>query len=231
MTAVVREGGVTYPGASALEPYRRVKLASGNLTYSAASDEDVGVTESRTFAAAEVVSVLPAICDKTVRMVGAAAISAGADVYGAASGKVTGTPGGRYIGLAVTACTADGAQFEVMRRERSNLRAVTARTADFTLTAADSGSVNTTDGAGGVVVCSLPVATVGQTFLFRVGAAFDLRLDPNGTEKISLPSTGVPGTAGKYLAADANGESIQIICTKTGEWSVFGHTGTWTAET
>jgi hypothetical protein len=63
-----------------------------------------------------------------------------------------------------------------------------------------------------------------------VGAAFELRIDPNGTETIALPSTGVQGAAGKYLVADADGETVDIECTKTGQWSVFGFTGTWTAE-
>jgi len=40
----------------------------------------------------------------------------------------------------------------------------------------------------------------------------------------------VQGAAGKYLVADADGETVHIICTKTGQWSVIGFTGTWTAE-
>jgi hypothetical protein len=65
---------------------------------------------------------------------------------------------------------------------------------------------------------------------FRVGAAQELRIDPDGTEVISLPSTGVPGAAGKYLTANADGETVQLVCTKAGQWNVFGFTGTWTAE-
>jgi hypothetical protein len=70
----------------------------------------------------------------------------------------------------------------------------------------------------------------GLKYRFRVGAAEELRIDPNGTETISLPSTGVPGAAGKYLVADAIGETVDVECVVAGTWSVFGFTGTWTAE-
>lgn len=113
---------------------------------------------------------------------------------------------------------------------KGGLKTVEAHTADDTLTAAESGTIHTTVGATGTVVLTLPVAAVGMEFEFRVGAAFELRIDPNGTDKISLPSTGVPGAAGKYLSADANGETVRLVCTKANEWSVFGYTGTWTAE-
>lgn len=107
---------------------------------------------------------------------------------------------------------------------------VTAHTANFTLTGDDNGTAHTNTGASGAIVAALPVATVGLNFYFGVGAAQELRLDPNGTETISLPSTGVPGAAGKYLSADAIGESVRLVCVKAGNWSVLGFTGTWTAE-
>lgn len=107
---------------------------------------------------------------------------------------------------------------------------VEAHTVNDTLTASESGTAHTNTGAPGVVTLILPAATVGLEFLCGVGAAFELRLDPNGAETISLPSTGIPGVAGKYLAADAIGESVRLVCLKAGNWSVIGHTGTWTAE-
>lgn len=107
---------------------------------------------------------------------------------------------------------------------------VEAHTAGDTLAATESGSVHTTVGASGTVTFAMPAATVGQQFYFRVGAAQELRIDPNGSETIALPSTGVQGGAGKYLTANADGETVYVVCTKAGEWSVFGFTGTWTAE-
>lgn len=110
------------------------------------------------------------------------------------------------------------------------LRRVEAHTADDTLTGAESGSCHTNTGAGGTVVLTLPAAVVGLEFYFGVGAAQELRLDPDGTETISLPSTGVAGAAGKYLVADAVGETVHLMCVIAGTWAVMGYTGTWTAE-
>lgn len=106
----------------------------------------------------------------------------------------------------------------------------TAKTANYTVTAAESGTGFTNTGASGAIAFALPAATVGLNYYFRVSVAQELRIDPNGTETISLPSTGVPGAAGKYLTADAIGETVRLVCAVAGTWSVFGFTGTWTAE-
>lgn len=110
------------------------------------------------------------------------------------------------------------------------LRVVEAHTAGDTLTTAESGSVHTNAGASGAIVIALPAAVVGLEYFFGVRAAQELRIDPNGTETISLPSTGVPGAAGKYLTADAVGETVHLMCVAAGSWAVMGFTGTWTAE-
>lgn len=112
-----------------------------------------------------------------------------------------------------------------------NVKVVEAKTADYPVVAAtDSGKVFTTVGASGTVVFTLPAATVGQEYAFRVGAAQALRIDPNGSEVIALPSTGVAAAAGKYIGCSTDGATVYIICTKAGTWSVMGFTGTWTAE-
>ena len=110
------------------------------------------------------------------------------------------------------------------------VRSVTTHTANAALTAAMSGSVHTNAGATGAVTLALPAATVGLEFFFGVRAAQALRIDPNGTETISLPSTGVPGAAGKYITAAAVGETVHVMCVAAGSWAVMGYTGTWTAE-
>lgn len=105
-----------------------------------------------------------------------------------------------------------------------------AKATNYTVTTAENGTGFTNTGAAGAVVFAMPAAVPGLRYYFRVSVAQELRIDPNGTETISLPSTGVPGAAGKYLTADAIGETVQLICAVVGSWSVFGHTGTWTAE-
>jgi hypothetical protein len=115
-----------------------------------------------------------------------------------------------------------------------NKRQVEQKTAAYTIVAdQDQNKVFGTVGAGGAVTFSLPAATVGQRYSFLVGAAQELRIDPNGTETISLPETGVQGAAGKYLTANAAGEYLTLECIIAGTWTAIAGTlasGVWTAE-
>lgn len=103
-------------------------------------------------------------------------------------------------------------------------------TAGDTLKVGECGTLHTNKGAAGAIVLALPAAVVGLQYYFYVGAAQELRIDPNLSETISLPSTGVAGAAGKYLVADATGETVHLVCAEAGTWSCMGFTGTWTAE-
>lgn len=105
----------------------------------------------------------------------------------------------------------------------------TAHTADYTLTADDSGECHSTKGAGGTVVCTLPAAVPGLHYYFYVGAVQEHRIDPAASELMQLPGTGVNQTGGAYLTANAVGESLHIACFETGVWSVIASVGTWTA--
>jgi len=111
---------------------------------------------------------------------------------------------------------------------------VEAKTAAYTVVAeTDQGKWFTNVGAGGAITISLPAATVGQRYCFLVGAAQELRIDPNGTETIGLPETSVQGAAGKYLVADAIGEFVELTCVIAGTWTPTRGTpanGKWTAE-
>lgn len=113
---------------------------------------------------------------------------------------------------------------------RPQTSTIVTKTADFDIEAYDSGKTFTNTGASGTITGVLPAAVPGLKIRARVSVAQALRLDPDGTETISLPSTGVPGAAGKYLVADAIGETVDLECVVAGSWSVFGYTGTWTAE-
>lgn len=114
-------------------------------------------------------------------------------------------------------------------QRRTDYGSVEAHTADDTLLSSESGTTHTNAGASGAVVLTLPAATVGLNFHFVVRAVQELRIDPNGTETISLPSTGAPSAAGAYLTANAIGESLTIFCDTAGTWAVRNYTGTWTA--
>ena len=85
-------------------------------------------------------------------------------------------------------------------------------------------------GAAAAAVFALPKAEPGLRVSAVVEATQNLRLDPNGTETIALPSTGVQGAAGKYLEANALAESVELVCLTKGTWDVVNFQGTWTAE-
>lgn len=106
----------------------------------------------------------------------------------------------------------------------------TAKAAAYTITKADNGKGFTNLGATAVVTLQLPAAEVGMTYYFHVADTDGIRIEPNGTETISLPSTGVPGAAGKWLTSATIGATVRLVCAIAGTWSVFGHTATWTAE-
>jgi hypothetical protein len=107
---------------------------------------------------------------------------------------------------------------------------LTTGTQAVTTDQANSDVVLTNTGAAATATFTLPAATPGMRVTAFVKANQQLRLDPNGTETIALPSTGVQGAAGKYLWADAVGEYVQLVCVTAGTWSSIGYFGTWTAE-
>jgi hypothetical protein len=106
---------------------------------------------------------------------------------------------------------------------------VTVHTADYTLTANDSGTCHSSKGASGTITCTLPSAVVGLRFQFYVGAAQEHRIDPAASQVMQLPGTGAAQTGGAYLTANAVGETLEIACFETGVWSVVSSVGTWTA--
>ena len=120
-----------------------------------------------------------------------------------------------------------GASAEVKGLRRAVNTKLTGTTA---LAAADAGSILTNNGAEATVTFTLPAALPGMEFLAYVLAAQELRLDPNGTETIGLPSSGVQQAGGKYLSADAVGEYLYIACVKAGQWETLNYRGTWTVE-
>lgn len=124
--------------------------------------------------------------------------------------------------------------YRIIQRIKARITpTVLVKTAAYTILAEEAlyGCVVTNNGASGAVTFSLPPAAVGMRVTALVKAAQELRLDPDGTETIALPSSGVQQAAGKYITADAIGESGLFICTVAGTWDYVGPIdGTWTVE-
>ena len=166
--------------------------------------------------------------------VASGAITVDAPLYTAADGKVSATPvaGCWLVGYALTAA-ADGDAVEYISVVPSQATPpVTVSATGGAVTAAQAlrGVTVSNLGAAGAAAFTLPSAVPGMRVTAVVQVAQELRLDPDGTETIALPSTGVQGAAGKYLTANALTESVQLICLTAGTWDCISYTGTWTAE-
>ena len=123
--------------------------------------------------------------------------------------------------------------WKIVRRIQNQLHpAVSIATGNTTVTAdsaQNGGAVVSNLGATGTVTVALPAAKVGMKVTALVQSAQALRLDPNGTETIALP-TGVQQAAGKYITNSTIGSTIQLIVVKQGQWDVAASNGTFTAE-
>ena len=98
------------------------------------------------------------------------------------------------------------------------------------INAAMAGAIVNNAPSTSAAVFNLPAALVGMEFYFYVLAAFAMRINPDGTETIGLPSSGAQQAAGKYIEADAVGEYVHIACVKAGQWKTLDYRGTWTVE-
>lgn len=234
MATYVETATKTFVAAAALGDYLRVKdNGSGKVVVAGAGEDDLGTTEIQTFAADDRTSVRMwnAMGTRKIKLSGS--VAKFGLLYGAASGKVSATVAGKPKGYAMAA-GVDGDTIEMLPivtvLAQGDALVVEHHATGDTLTVRESGSLHTNVGAGAAIVLALPPATVGLEYLFCVGAVQELRIDPDGTETISLPSTGVPMATGKYLTANAIGETVHLVCAIAGSWAVMGYTGTWTAE-
>jgi hypothetical protein len=116
----VKTGSLTFQATSALAPYLRVKLSASKLVVAGATDNELGTLEERVLAADDYAAVVPKNAEGTVKMVAAGAIAQYASVYGAASGKVDDVANENFIGMAMTASSADGDYIEVLRQTKAD---------------------------------------------------------------------------------------------------------------
>lgn len=113
MGASENETGVrSFTAGSDLEAFRRVVYNGTSVSYATAGEPYDGTTLNKVVSGDQVAVKLANFAG-TRRMVASAAISAGAAVYGSASGKISATKIGRPIGRAVKAASGDGSEIEV----------------------------------------------------------------------------------------------------------------------
>lgn len=116
-------GKKAFTAGSALEAYRRVKLnSSGQVVYAGAGEEGIGYTYDGPIASGDHVTVKLDGFAGTRKVVCAAAVTAGARLYGAASGKVDDAFDGRgpCVGIALEAGSADLSVIEMQPIEQGS---------------------------------------------------------------------------------------------------------------
>jgi hypothetical protein len=96
--------------------YIRVKLSAGVLVVAGLTDKEIGVITRPVFGTSVPVDVLLRNANGTINCVAAAAITAGAEVYTAASGQVSSTnaTGSYHVGTALDAASGSGSVVEVL---------------------------------------------------------------------------------------------------------------------
>jgi len=109
-------GRKSFTAGGAIAQHLRVKFSSGKLAVAGLTDQDFGTIENAAFADGDVRAVRLLSKQGTHPAVAAGAISQGAKVYGAASGKISATQGtGAFLrGVALEAATADGDVIEIL---------------------------------------------------------------------------------------------------------------------
>jgi len=98
-----------------------------------------------------------------------------------------------------------------------------------TLLPSETGMTCTNKGASAEVTYHLPGAPrTGVYYTFVVRAAQELRVNPDDAHQILI--NGGAQTAGSYITADDEAESITVEYVGDGEWIAYSETGTWTVE-
>lgn len=100
----------------ALAKFLRVLWSGTALTAAAATEVEVGTLADTVLSGATKVAVIPRSIGGSRKYVAAGAFAIGANIYGAAGGKVDDVTGGGEvpIGIALEAATGDGSIVEVM---------------------------------------------------------------------------------------------------------------------
>lgn len=202
------EGPLTVLAGAALGQYLRVKNNGSSWGLAGVEDDD-GVVKQPALASADYATVWPPLKEGSVIMIAAGAITAGANVYPAASGKVTAIVQGRRIGKALTAATADGDLIEVERTEKdandfeaSGVQALTGATMTVTAAMCKNGKVTTSHSGAAEVDLPAGKASMRVTITKIDSNAAAHTLTPNGSEKIQ--------GASNFAAMDAQYDSVTL---------------------
>lgn len=214
MSQFFEENVIPETAAGAVAAYLRVKTP-GAVAAAGALDQSIGTMNTDCLAAGPC-SVRARTATGTRKMVAAAAISAGAYVYGAASGKVSSVGNGNIEGIAREAATADGDVIEVLSINQTVENPVTAYSANGAL-ALVAGTATLTK--AGVAAMTLAAPTVAQEgLILRVVSQTANAHTITATSLIDDGVTGGSKTTATFAAFA--GASITLMASNL-KWAVL----------
>ena len=118
-------GRKAFTAGEAIPQYSRVKISSGKVVVAGVGDKDIGIAETPAFALGDVITVVLRTKPGTFIAIANGAVTAGAAVHTAASGKVSATAatGSFPFGTSLETVTADGHFMEVLRNTHGDTAA------------------------------------------------------------------------------------------------------------
>jgi len=105
-------------------------------------------------------------------------------------------------------------------------RAVTAKTADYTVVINDSNRFFTNTGASGTVNFTLPTASAGLTYTFYIDASQTLTITAGASTTIRSGSS-VTASAGN-ITSNTVGNLVRLVAISSTQWVAESITGSWT---
>lgn len=225
MASFVEASVRAYACTAALAKYRRVKLSGGALAYAGSTDQELGTLTTDTFAVTDAVDVGVKLrnCEGTELMVASEAISAQAEVYAAANGKIAAS-GTVRIGRAQEAASADGDVIEVLRDgEASTNAAAGGTTASAFLVDSDSATPRIelaaqTGGTGSYKATLKPPATLTADRVFTLPVDGDGSLLSNYTQSVTPNNN---SGAGSSIVAGATAVDVGAVTNDANDWIVL----------
>lgn len=103
-----------FNASAAISQYARVTVSSGNVAAAGELAAWIGTATRATFASGDDVAVRLRTAQGTHKMIASGAISQEAVVYGAADGKISATPNGNVVGIALEAASGNNSVIEVL---------------------------------------------------------------------------------------------------------------------
>jgi hypothetical protein len=214
-----------YACTAALAKYRRVKLSGGVLAYAGSTDQELGTLVTDTFAVSDAVDAGVKLRNSngTELMVASEAITAQAEVYAAANGKIAAS-GTVRIGRAQEAAGADGDVIEVLRDgEASTNAAAGGTTASAFLVDSDSSTPRIelaaqTGGTGNYKATLKPPGTLTGNRVFTLPADGDATLLSDYVQTLTANSD---SGAGSSIVAGVTAVDVTGVTADANDWIVL----------